>query len=261
MAENTPPLVELQHAYVMRGDRIALHDINLTIEVREHVAILGPNGCGKSTLVKTLTRECYPLARPKTALRLFGRETWHVFELRPLMGIVTNDYQTHGRAISGREVVLSGFFSSVGLWPHMVVTGAMEEKACELMGLLGVSHLAQRDFDELSSGEARRLLIARALVHSPKALVLDEPSTSLDLFAQHELRNAMRRLAQSGIGILLVTHHLSDIIPEIQRVILMKSGCIIADGPKVELLARGPIEQLFGVQLEISERDGYVHAW
>jgi iron complex transport system ATP-binding protein len=105
------------------------------------------------------------------------------------------------------------------------------------------------------------VLIARALVHSPKALLLDEPSTSLDLSAQHELREAMRRLANEGIAMLLVTHQLSDIIPEIERVILMKAGRIVADGPRSELLAREPIENLFGVPVDISERDGYVHAW
>lgn len=237
-----------------------LHDICLRVAVGEHVAILGPNGCGKSTLVKTLTRECYPLARPETAVRLFGRETWNVFELRSLLGIVSNDFAC-SRSVSGLEVVLSGFFSSSAVWPHQHVTPEMEELARRALSQLEASHLAERDYEELSSGEARRVLIARALVHSPKALLLDEPSTSLDLFAQHELRDTMRRLAQAGIGILLVTHHLSDIIPEINRIILLKSGRVVADGPRKEILARQPIEKLFGVPVELSERHGYVHAW
>ena len=256
-----PPLIELANATVLRGGRVALDDISLRIGVGEHVAILGPNGCGKSTLVKTLTRECYPLARPQSSVRIFGKAVWHVFELRPLLGIVSNDFRTHDRSVSARDVVRSGFFSSVGLWPHQVVTGEMTRRAGEALELLAIQHLADRDFDELSSGEARRVLIARAIVHSPKALLLDEPSTSLDLFAQHELRNAMRRLAQAGIAILLVTHHLSDIIPEIGRVILMSSGRIVADGPRSEMLSRERVEALFGTPVDISERGGYVHAW
>ena len=245
----------------MRGLRPALRDINLRIDVREHVAILGPNGCGKSTLVKTLTRECYPLARSTTSVRIFGQETWDVFQLRSLLGIVANDFDTHGRQLTGREMVLSGFFSSIGLWPHQTVTPDMEDKTAQALQLLGAAHLSERDYSELSSGEARRVLIARALVHEPKALLLDEPSTSLDLEAQYELREAMRRLAQAGIGILLVTHQLSDIIPEIERVILMKAGRIIADGLKRDLLRREPMEKLFGVKLNIAEREGYFHAW
>ena len=245
----------------MRGERLVLHDLTLRIDVGEHVAILGPNGCGKSTLVKTLTRECYPLARSGSSVRLFGREVWNVFELRSLLGIVANDFRTPERSISGLEMVLSGFFSSVGIWPHQEVTGHMERKALKALSQLEAAHLAERSYGELSSGEARRILIARALVHSPKALLLDEPTTSLDLFAQHELRETMRTLAQGGIAILLVTHHLSDIIPEIGRVVLMKAGRIVADGPKNELLAPAPIESLFGVRVDFSERDGYVHAW
>ncbi len=245
----------------MRGLRLALRDISLTIQVQEHVAILGPNGCGKSTLVKTLTRECYPLARPATAVRIFGRDVWDIFQLRSLLGIVSNDFETHGRALTGRDIVISGFFSSVGLWPHQTVTAAMEEKTAGALQMLGASHLAERDYSEMSSGEARRVLIARALVHEPKALLLDEPTTSLDLVAQHELRQAMRRLAHAGIGILLVTHQLSDIIPEIERVILMKDGRIVADGPKRDLLRREPLEALFGVTLDIAEREGHFHAW
>lgn len=245
----------------MRGERVVIPDLSLKIEVGEHVAILGPNGCGKSTLVKTLTRECYPLARPDSSVRLFGNEVWNVFELRSLLGIVANDFPVPDRGVTGREMVISGFFSSVGLWPHHVVTAEMEEKAESALRQLEALHLAERNYDELSSGETRRILIARALVHSPKALLLDEPTTSLDLFAQHELREAMRRLAQAGIAILLVTHHLSDIIPEIERVILMKAGRIMADGPKRDLLAQDPIEQLFGVRVELSERNGYIHAW
>jgi iron complex transport system ATP-binding protein len=244
----------------MRGERLVLHDMTLRIETGEHVAILGPNGCGKSTLLKTLTRECYPLARQGSAVRIFGQESWNIFDLRSLLGIVSNDFTSSGR-ISAREVVLSGFFGSIGIWPHQTVTQDMHEKTAKALRQVEAGHLAERTYGEMSSGEARRILIARALVHSPKTLVLDEPTTSLDLLAQHELRDTMRRLAQAGTGILLITHHLSDIIPEIGRVILLKDGRVMADGPKRALLTQAAIEKLFGIDVDISERNGYVHAW
>jgi len=160
-----------------------------------------------------------------------------VAELRTLLGIVSSDLMaTCTRSVTGRDIVLSGFFSSVGIWPHQEVTPDMIESANRAIALMEVSHLAERDTDEMSSGEARRILMARALVHHPRALLLDEPSTALDLFAQHELRQILRKLAQSGIGIIMVTHHLSDLIPEMERVILMDKGCVIADGPTREVL-------------------------
>ena len=260
MPDTAPPLIELCRASVMRGERLVLQDLTLRIDMGEHVAILGPNGCGKSTLLKTLTRECYPLAQEGAAVRILGQESWNVFDLRSLLGIVSNDF-TSSSPISGREVVLSGFFGSIGIWPHQSVTPEMEEGTDRVLHQLEAAHLAERTYGEMSSGEARRILIARALVHSPRTLVLDEPTTSLDLLAQHELRDTMRRLAQAGTGILLITHHLSDIIPEIERVILLKEGRVLADGPKRDLLARAPVEELFGIEVDISERNGYIHAW
>jgi len=246
----------------MRGTTIALDDVSLKIGVGEHIAILGPNGCGKSTLIKTITRECYSLIRPGSSVRILGEERWNIFELRALLGIVSTDLMmTCTRDISGRDVVLSGFFSSIGVWPHQEITSEMYDRAERAMAMLEVSHLAGRFTDEMSSGEARRMLIARALVHDPRALVLDEPSVALDLSAQHELRLIFRKLAQSGIGIVMVTHHLSDLIPEIQRVLLMNRGRIIADGPTKEVLVESKLSELFGRPLQLSERDGYYNLW
>ena len=255
-------LIEFERISVMRGTTIALDDVSLKIGVGEHIAILGPNGCGKSTLIKTITRECYSLIRPGSSVRILGEERWNIFELRALLGIVSTDLMmTCTRDISGRDVVLSGFFSSIGVWPHQEITSEMYDRAERAMAMLEVSHLAGRFTDEMSSGEARRMLIARALVHDPRALVLDEPSVALDLSAQHELRLIFRKLAQSGIGIVMVTHHLSDLIPEIQRVLLMNRGRIIADGPTKEVLVESKLSELFGRPLQLSERDGYYNLW
>jgi len=256
------PLIELRNVTVARGENIALRDISLTIGSGEHVAILGPNGCGKSTLIKTITRECYPLAQPASSVSILGQSTWNVFDLRNFLGIVSNDLMTQcTREITGFDIVLSGFFSSIGIWPNHQVTDAMREKAAGVLRLLNALHLSEKPVDEMSSGEARRMMIGRALVHDPHALLLDEPSTSLDLSAQRELRDSFRQLAQAGIGILLVTHHLPDIIPEIERVILMREGKIVADGPKRELLNAGALRELFGVEVQMIRHDGYYHLW
>lgn len=257
-----PTLIEFEHVTVMRGHTTALNDVSLKIGSGEHVAILGPNGCGKSTLIKAITRECYPVIQEGSSVRILGQERWEVWELRKLLGIVSADLMaTCTRAVSGLEIVLSGFFSSIGIWPYQEITSEMIERARRALDTLEASHLAERFVDELSSGEARRVLLARALVHDPQALILDEPSTALDLSAQHELRQILRKLAQSGIGIVMVTHHLSDLIPEINRVVLMNRGSVVADGSTREVLVESKLSELFGRPLQLSERDGYFNLW
>lgn len=257
-----PALLDFHHVSVMLGGKRVLDDITLAIGAGEHVAVLGPNGCGKSILIKTITRECYPLAEPGSSLTILGRDTWNIFELRPLLGIVSNELMWRcAREITGRDVVLSGFFSSIGLQPYHEITTAMMEKTHEVLELLEARHLADREMTGMSSGEAQRLLIGRALVHDPLALLLDEPSNNLDFRAALELRRMLRKLAQAGTGILMVTHYLPDVLPEINRVILLRKGRVFADGAKSELLTTERLSELFGLPVEVARRDGYYHLW
>jgi iron complex transport system ATP-binding protein len=260
--EHTPALLDFHNLRVMRGQKIALDDFTMRIGADEHVAILGPNGCGKSTLIKTITRECYPVVREDSWMKLLGHDSWDIFELREHMGIVSNDLMLSctGEA-SGRDVVLSGFFSSTAIWPNHSVDPEKIKRADEALAGLKISHLAERSVDAMSSGEARRTLIARALVHKPQTLLFDEPCNSLDPAAQHSLRQTMRSLAQSGTAIILVTHELPDIVPEIRRVVLMSQGRVVADGPKEEILQVERLASLFGVGLEMARRDGHYYLW
>src|SRR6266852_4036971 len=257
-----PALVDLKNVRVIRGDNVALDDFSLRVEAGEHVAILGPNGCGKSTLIKTITRECYPVVREGSSMTILGQDRWDVFELRSLLGIVSNDLMSKSSGdASGRDVVLSGFFSSARIFPHHVVDPRHRALADDALAQLQISHLAERPVCEMSSGEARRVLIARALVHKPRALLFDEPSNSLDVFARQSLRETMTSLAKAGIGIILVTHDLSDLIPEIERVLLMSNGRIVAEGPKDQMLQPERLESLFGIRVDIARHDGYYHLW
>jgi len=269
------PLLDYRNVTVYRGGHLALDRVNLNVARGEHVAILGPNGSGKSTLIKTFTRECYPTPddRDESWLRIMGQEAWDVTDLRSMLGIVTNDlvatctsgmssdFVENPRRVSGRDTVLSGFFSSIGVWSHHHVTPAMERKADELLARFDVTRLADRPLDEVSSGEARRIVIARALVHDPAALVLDEVSNSLDLGASRELREIVRRIARTGTTVVMVTHHLPDIIPEIDRVILLRRGRIIDDGPKDRMLVPDTLSTLFGVPVDVTRRGDYYEAW
>jgi iron complex transport system ATP-binding protein len=246
----------------MRGERAALQDVTLKIGSGEHVCILGPNGCGKSTLIKTITRECYPLASEGSSISILGKERWNIFELRSLLGIVSPDLLAACTTDStGRDVVLSGFFSSTRIFPHHEPNPDLLARTNAALARLGISHLADRSVAHMSSGEAKRTLIARALVHDPQTLLFDEPSNALDIAAQMQLRETMRELAQSGLGILLVTHHVSEIIPEIERVVLLRDGKIVADGSKEKMLTAAQLTDLFNVQVQIGQHDGYYHLY
>jgi iron complex transport system ATP-binding protein len=246
---------------VARGDKVVLHDINLRIAGGEHIAILGPNGCGKSTLIKAITCECYPIVRPGMEIKIFGRDRWDVQQLRKHLGVVAAELPGERTAVTrGLDAAVSGFFSSSTIWPNLVVTESMRDTALEMLALMGAEYLRDRLVGEMSAGEKRRVMIARSLVHRPEMLLLDEPSNALDLSAQHELREILRKVA-STTGLIMVTHHLADILPEIDRVVMMSAGRIVADGSKRDLLTAPRLRDLFGIELELVERNGYWHSW
>ncbi|HEV2710633.1 MAG TPA: ATP-binding cassette domain-containing protein [Edaphobacter sp.] len=257
-----PPFLELTHVNVARGDNVVLHDINLSVNTGEHIAILGPNGCGKSTLIKTITCECYPIVQPETRVDIFGRERWDLTELKKRLGVVSAELPGKPTLqMTGRDAVLTGFFSSSTLWPNLTVTAAMRERADEVLEQIDAVNLVNKPVGEMSAGQQRRIMIGRALVSSSQMLLLDEPSNALDISAQRELRNLLRKLAQQGTGILLITHHIADIIPEIDRILLLREGRIIGDGPKSALLTAPTLSDLFQTEVQLTVRDGFHHAW
>lgn len=252
--------LNMQRVNVARGDAVVLHDINLTIRTGEHVAILGPNGCGKSTLIKAITCECYPIVAPGTSIRLLGRDRWDVSQLRQHLGVVETNLPGERTGVTrGIDAVVAGFFSASTLWPNLHVTREMRARAHEALERMQAAHLEQKLVGQMSAGEQRRIMIARALVHQPEMLLLDEPSNALDIAAQRELREALRRIARQGTGIMMVTHHLADILPEIDRVIMMRDGKIAADGSKDELIDPKKLSTLFGTDVHVTDKHGYWH--
>lgn len=254
--------LDLRSVNVARGDRVVLHDVNLHIRAGEHVAILGPNGCGKSTLILTMTCQIYPIVQPGMLVRIFGRERWDLTQLRRHFGVVGSDLPGERTAVTtGLDAVTAGFFSASTLWPNLHVTPEMRARAAEALERMEATHLSSQLVGTMSAGEKRRIVIARALVHRPRQLLLDEPSNALDLAAQRELRESLRRLAQEGTGLVLVTHHLGDILPEIQRIILMRDGRIVGDGPRQELLTEPRLSELFRTPVRIGRDEQWLHSW
>lgn len=252
----------MRDATVLLGGRPVLREASFTLEENEHVCILGPNGSGKSTIVRLISGDLFPLYREPAAVRLFGRERWDLFQLRGRLGIVSDTLQAWQAAggESVRDTILSGFFGGVGLPMRGAPETWRERKAEEAARILGIEELLGRRVGTLSSGQMRRVLVARALVHEPKTLLLDEPYTSLDIAARHTFAERVRHLAARGHAIILVTHELSEIPPEMDRVILVREGRILADGPKREVLVPGVISELFGIPLTVREENGRYRA-
>jgi iron complex transport system ATP-binding protein len=265
MPVSAEAIVELEHVNVARGDKVVLHDLSLTVRAGEHLAILGPNGCGKSTLLKTMTCELYPVVRPEMRVKILGRERWDLTQLKRRMGVVAAEPPgKQARGTTGFDTILTGFFSSSTLWPNLEVTEAMRERAREIVETVGAQGLEEKLVGEMSAGQQRRVMIGRAIAGTTgdvQMLLLDEPSNALDLAAQRDLRVMLRGLANAGTAILLITHHIADILPEMERIVMMRDGRVVADGLKKELLTAEKLGELFGGEIHVTERDGWWNAW
>ena len=252
------PYLELEGVAAHIGERRVFHNLSLQLNLAEHTVVLGPNGAGKSALVKLISREIYPVVQQGSSLRLFGDRTVNLWQLRQRIGLVSSDLERlYNPAVRANDVVLSGCFGSVGIGRSQNPTSAMQQRVAELMDQLGLLELAKERFGQLSEGQRRRLLIARALVHKPDVLVLDEPTNALDLKARHQLLELMRQLSCSGTTLLLVTHQIEAVIPEIQRCVMLKAGQLMADGPCDQVLTSPNLSALFETPLQLLRANGY----
>jgi iron complex transport system ATP-binding protein len=246
----------------MRDGRTILSVGHFAIGEGEHIAMLGPNGSGKSTLIKVLTRDILPMWADPPPVLFRGLPRVALEDARKLLGVVSADAQEQADVVlPAIDVVLGGFFGALGVPLHRVPTAEQRMRAFGALEELEVAHLANRTMTTLSTGEARRVLIARALVHDPAVLVLDEPTTGLDPHAAYHVREAVSSLARGGRSLVLVTHHVEDIAPEVDRVVLLRDARVVADGPKRELLTGERLSELFAIPAELEERDGSYRLW
>jgi iron complex transport system ATP-binding protein len=272
------PVLELTNATLVRGRTRVFEGLSLTIAHGEHTAVLGPNGAGKTSLIRMLTLDDRPRSTDNgiapglperldgvPPLRLFGRSSWDLSELRTRLGVVTGDLDagfgmgTSGGRVCGLDVALSGLLSSHGVFSHHEVTDEMRARARQALDRVEAGQLAARPLNEMSAGERRRVLIARALITTPQALVLDEPTAGLDPVARYRFMESIRRLAQEGTTLIIVTHHIDEIIPEIGRVVLLREGRVAFDGPTGQALTSERLGSVFGGPVVVESSRGYFH--
>lgn len=259
-----PSLIDIRDATIWRGSTCVFDGLDLRIERHERVAILGPNGSGKTTLLKTLNRELYPVVRKGSWVRIMGRDHWNVWELRRHIGIVSQDLQQRYQpATTAIEVVVSGFLSSIGVHGSLAsrITGSELDAAHRVLGELGMDGHVHTPLGSMSTGQQRRCLLGRALVHRPDTLILDEPTAGLDFAASFDYLARIRRLAADGCNIVIVTHHLNEIPPEVDRVILLDDGRIAADGAKADVLKADLLSDVYGAHIRVAEVGGYFLAY
>ena len=254
------PLIRLRDAAVRRSGRVIFSVDDLSIQHGESIALLGPNGAGKTTFLRLITREIHPLHRDIPPVEFCGAERPLLSEVRARLGIVSGSMQDEIAVhLPALEIVVGGLFGTLGLpeFMNLQVSDEAWEAGRRAMDMLGIADLADRDVLTLSSGQARRLLIARAIVHDPETLVFDEPCTGLDPQGMYYVRHSLRELARAGKSLLLVTHYPEDIVPEISRLVMIKDGVVFADGPKEQLMTSEQMSALFDVPMKVREEHGY----
>jgi iron complex transport system ATP-binding protein len=254
-------VIEIRNVTAYRGDTRVFHHLSLDIDAGRNTVILGPNGAGKTTLLKLLARDIYPVATDDSSIKILGRDRWNVWELRAHLGIVSHDLQReYAGYATGTDVILSGFYSSVGVWAHQRFSTEQKAAAAKVMEALGISALKSKLYAAMSTGEQRRFLLGRALVSDPDTLVLDEPTSGLDLKACFQYLDTVRTLMRGGKTVILVTHHLHEIPPEITDAILLKGGRVLAAGKKSQVLTQRNLSDLFDTPIELVQANGFYQA-
>lgn len=247
-------IINFENIYASYDINPVLKNINLKIKNNEHWAILGANGSGKTTLIKLLSNDLYPNTKYPFNKQIFGKERWNIFDLKKNLGIITNDlhnkFEIQGGFLTAYQVVLSGYYSAIGVFQHHDFSKEQHLKALDILNFLEISNLKDKQVKQMSTGQLRRCIIGRALVHDPKALILDEPTVGLDIKAQYNFINMLRKLSQKT-SIILVTHHIEEIFKEITHVALIYDKTILKQGKKEDILTSENLSRIFEMDIHI----------
>jgi len=257
--QNTDVLLEFKDIFVSYGEAPVLENVNLTVLENQHWVILGANGSGKSTLIKLISNDLYPNPKYPFKKEVFGKERWNIFELKHNLGIITHDlhnyFAMNGRSLTAYEVVISGFYSSIGVLQHQNFSAEQHKKAQEILAFLDILEIKDKQVHQMSTGQLRLCVIGRALVHNPRALLLDEPTIGLDFKAQHRFLELLRKLSKT-LSIILVTHHIEEVFDEISHVALMYNKTVFKQGEKQGVLTSENLSTIFEIEMDIQQQKG-----
>jgi len=251
-------ILNFENVHVSYDITPILEKINLEIKQGEHWTILGSNGSGKSTLIKLISNDLYPNMKYPHKKEIFGKSRWSIFDLKKNLGIITNDLHNYfgmnGKFLTAYEVILSGYFSTIGVFTHQDFTKEQHEKALEVLEYLEISHMKEKKVHQMSTGQLRRCIIGRALIHEPKAFILDEPTVGLDIKTQDSFIKLIRKLSKKA-SIILVTHHIEEIFPEVSHIALVYNKTIFKQGKKKEILNSKNLSEIFEIDIKLEEEN------
>ena len=249
-------VLELTGVSVVRNGSRLLDEVSWSVSEGERWVVLGPNGAGKTTLLQLAAARMHPTSGTASVLgELMGKVD--VFELRPRIGLSSAALADR---LPGRErvadVVVTAGYGVTGRW-HEAYDQLDHARAAELLGALGVAHLADRTFGTLSEGERKRVQIARALMTDPELMLLDEPAAGLDLGGREDLVHRLGEIAEDvyAPALVLVTHHVEEIPPHFTDVLLLRQGRVVAAGPIETTLTQENLEATFGLPLVLDRHD------
>lgn len=256
---STNTIIDFENIYVSYGNLPVLKNVNLKIKHGEHWAILGANGSGKTTLIKLISNDLYPHAKYPYKKQILENANWNIFDLKKHLGIITNDlhnyYESHGYFVTAYEVILSGFYSSIGVYDHQTFSKEQYQKVYEILDFLELSNIKTKKVNQMSTGELRRCIIGRALIHEPKALILDEPTVGLDIKAQNTFIKFIQKLSTKS-SIILITHHIEEIFEEITHAALIHNQTIFKQGKKESILTSENLSEIFDINIDLQKENG-----
>lgn len=255
-------LITIKHASVRRNDNNIVEDLSFEINKGEHVAVLGPNGAGKSTLFRICCMEIHPLWSETLELNRFSENRISKEKLRQKMGIVSKELlEICNSSYIARDIIAGGLLSSIGLDFHHHLTADMWTKIDNTITKYDCTKLQNKKMKDLSTGEAQKVLLARALVLEPELLLLDEAANGLDFPSRSIYRNTLNAVIKEGKTVVIITHDLSQVLPEINKIVFMKNGKIIETGNKIDMLTEKKLSSLYGKEVYLDQRNGLYSAW
>ena len=233
---------------------LVIKNLNIKFKLKESVIILGPNGSGKSSIVDLINRNLYPVEKDNTIFKIFNKELIDIWELRAKISTVNNEIKK--RIFPNMKVIdllVSGLYCC---YCKVKNPNKSDLKLVNnLITSMSLQNIAEKEFIYLSDGEKQLSLIARALIKNPIVLILDEPTTNLDLKSKLFLTDKIQKLINTGISILCITHDINLINKNFNRVIFLKDRVIVEDGNPYQIINSKNINNLFDVNIKLKEHD------
>ena len=244
--------LDAKNVTAYKQDYKVIKNLNIKLFDNERIIILGPNGSGKSSIVDLINRNIYPLVNKDSHFRIFNEELIDIWLVRKYISTVNNEIKSRiNRNLKVKDILLSGLYGC-----FCKIDNSKKEdltKVNELIEKMFLNDIADKKFGYLSDGEKQISIIARAIINNPKVLILDEPSVNIDLKSKIFLINKIQNLSQLGISILCITHDISLITKDYNRLIFLKDREIIKDGKPNDLMKSDNINQLFDINIKLVE--------